>query len=272
MGDRIGFIGAGNMGSALIKGVLKSGRYNPENVYIYDTDSDKQKSICNETGASKASSAADLVDICGIVVLAVKPNMVKNALEGTGSCFSEDKLLVSIAAGISIKTLFDIVGSKAKIIRTMPNTPTLVGEGMTIISPSENVSDEEVQEIKGLFECVGRTEQLPEELMSAVTSLSGSSPAYVFILLEAMADAAVRFGIKRDAAYRIGAQAVLGSAKLALETGKHPGVLKDQVCSPGGTTIEAVAVLEEKGFRDAVIEAMKSCYDKAQKMEAGSLS
>ncbi|HPD01708.1 MAG TPA: pyrroline-5-carboxylate reductase, partial [Acetivibrio sp.] len=174
----------------------------------------------------------------------------------------DKKILVSVAVGIPIKFYQGIVGADKRIVRTMPNTPALVGEGMTLMC-WENVSDDEGKTVREIFECFGKVEYLDEKLMSEVTALTSSSPAYVFMFIEAMADAAVLSGIPRNLAYKLAAQAVLGSAKMVLETGKHPGELKDMVCSPAGTTIEAVSSLEKNRFRYAVIEAMNECTRKA---------
>ena len=178
----------------------------------------------------------------------------------------ERKIIVSIAPGKTLDWLFGQFGKKVKLVRCMPNTPALVGEGMTGVCSNEAVTEGELEMVLRILESCGRAEVLPERLMDAVVSVSGSSPAYVFLFIEAMADAAVADGMPRAQAYRFAAQAVLGSAKLVLETGKHPGELKDMVCSPGGTTIEAVRVLEEKGMRSAVMEAMKACTAKGRQM------
>ncbi len=157
-------------------------------------------------------------------------------------------------------------GKRIKIVRVMPNTPALVGEGMAAICPNDLVSKEETEEVISIFESFGKAEIVEEKLMDSVTAVSGSSPAYVYMFIEAMADAAVLEGMPRDKAYKFAAQAVLGSAKMVLETGMHPGALKDMVCSPGGTTIKAVATLEKHGFRNAIIEAMRDCAIKSKEM------
>lgn len=174
--------------------------------------------------------------------------------------------MVSIAAGKSIDALSNAFGKEVKLIRIMPNTPALVGEGMSAISANEKVTEAEKEKVIEIFNSFGKCEEVSESLMDTVTAVSGSSPAYVFMFIEAMADAAVVGGMPRDKAYIFAAQAVLGSAKMVLDTKKHPGVLKDMVCSPAGTTIEAVSVLEEKGMRDAVISAMKVCMEKSKEM------
>ena len=178
----------------------------------------------------------------------------------------EDQIIITIAPGKTLAWLKEQFGKNVKIVRTMPNTPALVGAGMTAACPNEYMTKEEIAYVLTLLESFGRVEIIPERLMDTVVSVSGSSPAYVFMFIEAMADAAVSGGMPRAQAYQFAAQAVLGSAKMVLETGKHPGELKDMVCSPAGTTIEAVRVLEEKGFRSSVIEAMKTCEEISKSM------
>lgn len=265
---KVGFIGAGNMGSAILKGIVASGMVGADKVFVYDIDTAKVEVLKKETGVNAAVDSREVVEQSDLVILAVKPNMVVPVLEGCREKFAGGKILVSIAVGIPIEVYSSVVGQEAKIVRAMPNTPALVGEGMTVVSFSNNISPEEKSAVLGLFQCVGKVEVLEERLMNEVTALTGSSPAYVFMFVEAMADAAVQSGIPRSLAYRLGAQAVLGSARMVLETGKHPGELKDQVCSPGGTTIEAVSMLEKLGFRFAVMDAMKECTRKAREMSS----
>ncbi|MBM6838398.1 pyrroline-5-carboxylate reductase, partial [Clostridium saudiense] len=186
-------------------------------------------------------------------------NEIKNSVK-------EDVIIVTIAAGKSIESTEKSFGKELKVIRTMPNTPALVGEGMTAVCPNKLITDEDLAEVSKLLSSFSKIEVVSESLIDAVTSVSGSSPAYVYMFIEAMADAAVLQGMPRDKAYKFAAQTVLGSAKMVLETGIHPGALKDMVCSPGGTTIEAVAELEGKGFRSAIISAMNKCYKKSQEM------
>lgn len=266
MDVKLGFIGAGNMGSAMIKSIVKSGTLAADKIYIFDIDSEKLNTLKEETGINISKSGKEIVENTDVIILAVKPNMVKVVMESFKNSFDLNKIFVSIAVGIPLKFYKDILGSDKKIIRSMPNTPALVGEGMTLISYDENVVEGDVRIVRELFECLGKVEKLDEKLMSEVTALTGSSPAYVFMFIEAMADAAVLSGIPRNIAYKLASQAVLGSAKMVLETGMHPGELKDQVCSPAGTTIEAVASLEKNGFRYAVIEAMNECTKRAREI------
>jgi len=275
MSYKVGFIGTGNMGGALLRSIV---RYNKEalknspdgrelfSVSAFDINSELLKRLAEETGIIEETSAKNLAKNCDIIVLAVKPQYCDNVLKEIKPAITEKKIIVSIIVGLSTQYFKSVLGSHARVVRTMPNTPALVGEGMTLISWDDSVNDEERKAIIKLFNCSGRVEELEESLMSEVTALTSSSPAYVFILIEAMADAAVKSGIQRKLAYRLAAQAVLGSAKMVLETGKHPAELKDMVCSPAGTTIEAVAALEEEGFRNAIIKAMDQCTKKAREI------
>jgi pyrroline-5-carboxylate reductase len=201
-----------------------------------------------------------------ILVLAVKPNMYSSVIEEIKSVVKEDVVIVTIAAGISISFIEKAFGRKIKVVRTMPNTPALVGEGVSAICHNDKITNEEQDEIVCIFKSFGTAELIDEKLMDAVPAVSGSSPAYVYMFIEALADGAVRDGIPRDKAYKMAAQAVLGAAKMVLETDVHPGKLKDNVCSPGGTTIEAVYTLEKNNFRGTVMEAMKACTDKTKEM------
>jgi pyrroline-5-carboxylate reductase len=266
MDKRIGFIGAGNMGAALLRGVAGSGLVSPDKIKIFDVDREKTSKLKKETGINVSTGNNELVENSDIIILAVKPNYVKSVLEECRNSFSSDKILVSIAVGVSLQTLHDIMGESVKIVRTMPNIPVVVGEGMTLISFDRNIEEKEKSQVKKIFECSGKAEELEEKLMSEVTALTGSSPAYVFMFIEAMADAAVLSGIPRGIAYKLASQAVLGSAKMVMESGKHPGELKDQVCSPAGTTIEALVALEKNGFRYAVMDAMNECTKKAREI------
>lgn len=265
---KIGFIGTGNMGEALIKGFISSGFVCKEDIIAFDNDYGRLSAIKDAFGLTVAKDAGSVVDGSDVIILAVKPDIVENVLEECGGNFnnaSELKILVSIAVGIPISFYKRRIGDKVRIVRTMPNTPALIGKGTTLLCFDETFGQDsrEKQYILSLFGCVGLAEELDEKLMGQVTALTGSSPAYVFVMIEAMADAAVRAGIKRDVAYRLAASTIIGSAAMLLQTGKHPGELKDAVCSPAGTTIEAIASLERNGFRSALIEAMKVCSEKA---------
>ena len=266
MNKVVGFIGAGNMGQAIVGGIIKSGLITSNNIimsdlYVPSLDSAKEKYKIQVTTNNK-----EVATKSNILILAVKPNLYDTVIDEIKDIVKEDVLIVTIAAGMSIESTEKSFVRNLKIIRTMPNTPALVGEGMTAICSNKLVTKEEVNEIATLLSSFGEVEVVSEKLIDAVTSVSGSSPAYVYMFIEAMADGAVLQGMPRDKAYKFAAQTVLGSAKMVLETGLHPGVLKDMVCSPGGTTIEAVAELEARGLRSSVISAMNKCYEKSQKM------
>jgi len=261
----IGFIGTGKMGSAIARGIALSGKIAPEKVRVYDVDSQKTKALQDELNVSVEKSIEDLIKNSDIIVLAVVPSIVKSVLEPHKGLFNNNKILVSIAAGVPIKVFKTLLGDKAKIVRTMPNRPALIGKGITLISfESGTISEEEYNTIKCLFESVGKVELMNENLMDEVIALTSSSPAYVFMLIEAMANAAVLRGIPSNMAYKLAAYAVSGSAQMVLETGKHPAELKDEICTPAGTTIEAVKTLEKHNFRYAIIEAMEECTKKAK--------
>ena len=263
---KIGLIGTGNMGSALIKGMLNKGVAVSGNLLAYDVDANKLAVFCKSNGVQAAKDNADLVDSSDIIILAVKPDSASAALHSAASAFTNDKLLISIVLGLSLGRLGELTGGRARCIRCMPNTPALVNEGMSCVAMGDNTTAGDRYLAAALFGAVGKTEFLEERDLEKITSLTGSSPAYVFVMIEAMADAAVLGGLPRATAYRLASQAVLGSAKLVLETGMHPGALKDMVCSPAGSTIEAIRVLESKGFRSALIEAMRACDTRAHEI------
>lgn len=261
---KIGFIGCGNMAKAMIHGMLESKKVQPEDM-IASAKSDRTRDqIREQLGIRAARTNTEVLEFADLVFLAVKPQYLEEVLAEVRPAVRASQVFVSIAPGKTLEWLAEHLGEETKRIRTMPNTPAMVGAGMTGLCASATVTLEEVGLVCELCNTFGRTEVVPESLMDVVVGVSGSSPAYVFLFLEAMADAAVADGMPRAQAYEFAAQAVLGSAKLMLETGKHPGELKDMVCSPAGTTIEAVRVLEEKGFRSAVIEAQKACVKKAR--------
>lgn len=262
---KIAFIGAGNMAQAMIGGIVKNGMMKPEEIIATAATQKTIDKVAKEYGVTvtldncKAAKA-------DIVVLAVKPVYYETIIQEIKNTVTPEQIIITIAAGRSLEWVSAQFGKQRKIIRTMPNTPALVGEGVTAVCPNENISDEELEYVCRILSCFGRAEIISERLMDAVIAVSGSSPAYIFILIEAMADAAVAEGMPREQAYQFAAQSVLGSAKMVLETGKHPGELKDMVCSPKGTTIEAVRILEEKGLRSAVFEAAKACIIKAREV------
>ena len=262
----IGVIGLGNMAQAIIGGILNRGLAGEGSIIGYDRSPAAMSRAGEKYGIAIGDSNPDVAERADVLILAVKPQVIGSVIEEIATSVSPDTIVISIAPGKSISWITEKFGRQVRLIRCMPNTPALVGEGMTGFCVSGNVTEEDKEKAKSILEAFGRAEEVPEELMAAVTSVSGSSPAYVFILIEAMADQAVADGMPRAQAYEFAAQAVLGSAKMVLETGRHPGERKDMVCSPAGTTIDAVKILEKNGFRAAVEEAMAACTEKAGKL------
>lgn len=263
---KIGFIGTGNMASAIMGGIIKKQLIPAEEMIGADLSAPGRERAKSQFGIHVTGSNQEVVEKAEVIVLSVKPQFYADVIHEIRDGIRDNQIVITIAPGKTLTWLKEQFGKDVKIVRTMPNTPALVGEGMTAACPNEHMTEEETAYVRTLLESFSRVEIVPEHLMDAVVSVSGSSPAYVFMLIEAMADAAVSGGMPRPQAYQFAAQAVLGSAKMVLETGKHPGELKDMVCSPAGTTIEAVRVLEERGFRSAVFEAMKVCEEMSKGM------
>ena len=264
--SNIGFIGAGNMGYAMLKGALSS--ISPENVGVTDRSFDKAESIAQETGVRHFESNADCVKNCKYVVFSIKPQVYENVVDEIRKFVDDSKIIISLAPNVSIEMLNGMFGKNVRVVRLMPNTPALVGEGMTGYCYDDALFNEEEKTfLADLFNSFGKAVKVSEKIMSAVVCASGSSPAYVFMFIEALADSVVKYGMSRDDAYTFVAQTVLGSAKMVLESGEHPGVLKDKVCSPGGTTIRAVEKLEECGLRNALFKATEACYNKCENKE-----
>ena len=264
---KIGFIGLGNMATAMIGGILQKGMAQPQDIIgSAKTESTKEK-VKTQFHIEIAANNRETAEKADILFLAVKPIFLGDVISEIRDAVRKETLIVSIAAGRDMKFLQESFGrTDCKIIRCMPNTPALVLEGCTGVCAGENVTEEELNQVLSLLQSFGVASVVPERLMDVVVGVSGSSPAYVFMFIEAMADEAVAAGMPRKQAYEFAAQSVLGSAKMVLETGKHPGELKDMVCSPGGTTIQAVKVLEEKGLRAAVMDAMEACIEKSRNM------
>ncbi len=260
---KIGFIGMGNMGYAMLKGVLNVVK-NTEVVFS-DVSKERCVKVSEETGVLSVDSNAECANNAKYLILAVKPQYYPAVLKNIENVVRPDHVIISIAPGITIDYLKNILGIDKRIVRAMPNTPALIGCGMTGICYEEQEFDfNELEMIRNIFSSFGRYKRVEERLMSAVTCVSGSSPAYVYMFIEALADSAVKYGIPRDMAYEMAAQTVMGAAKMVLETKEHPARLKDNVCSPAGTTIAGVSALEEYGFRNAVIKASDECYQKAE--------
>lgn len=261
----IGFIGMGNMGSAILKGALKM--FQPDELLFTAHSEETKRRVYHETGVPYALSNAECANACKYLILAVKPQNYDAVLKQIQYVTTPEHVIISLAPGITIASLQEKMGLDRRIVRAMPNTPASLGAGMTGLAyREEDFSKEEIAVINKLFGAIGRFEKVEERLMNAVVCASGSSPAFVYMFIEALADGVVQCGMPRAQAYEFAAQAVAGAAKMVLETGMHPGMLKDQVCSPGGTTIAGVAALEEAGFRSAVMKACGACFEKAEKM------
>lgn len=262
---RIGIIGIGNMGEAILRGALRGGVVLPAEVSAFDLNREKLKALQTELGIMACNSAMELIQGSDIILLAVKPHICPSVLAENASAL-QNKALISIAAGWSQQRLANALPKSVRILRVMPNTPALVGRGMSVLESGSTLRKEESAFAIRLFSSIGRVTEVESRLMDAVTAVSGSGPAYVYLFIEALADGGVREGLPRALAYELAAQTVLGSAQMVLETGEHPGKLKDNVCSPGGTTIEAVAALENSGLRASVLSAVKACADKSALM------
>ena len=263
---KLGFIGTGNMASAIMGGIIKNNVIPAEEIIGADLFAPGRERVQKEYGINVTADNKEVAQKAETIILSVKPQFYESVIADIKDVVTDKQIIITIAPGKTLAWLAEQFGKDVKIVRTMPNTPAMVGEGMTAATPNEHVTKEELDYACKILSAFGKVEVVAEHMMDAVVAVSGSSPAYVFMFIEAMADAAVAGGMPRSQAYTFAAQAVLGSAKMVLETGKHPGELKDMVCSPAGTTIQAVRVLEEKGMRSSVFEAMMKCLDISRKM------
>lgn len=263
----IGFLGCGSMAECIMAGILKSGAVTPDKIFVCNRTPATMERL-KETYNVNTATASELAKACDIVILGVKPYGVTAMLDVIRNDMAPSTLLVSVAAGVKLEVMARHLNEGAKIVRAMPNIPSFVGCGMTSITPNARVTTDETELVVRLFECVGKASIVDEGAIHGVIGVAGSSPAYVFMFIEALSDGAVQGGLPRSQAYELAAQAVIGAARMVQETGKTPGALKDMVCSPGGTTIEAVRYLEKGGMRSSVIEAMVQCMSKSRDMEA----
>jgi pyrroline-5-carboxylate reductase len=254
---KIGFIGAGKMAGAIIKGLCESGFCKKENITASEITEEIAKTASQNLGIDVITDNIELVKNSDIIILCVKPHFVKNVLEESKSVLNPDKLVISIAAGISIETMQNSAGSEIPIIRTMPNTPVLVNEGMTVVCGNDKVTKEQMNYVIDLFSSVGRCLEVSEKMINFVTGISGSGPAFIYLIIEAMADGGVKLGIPKETALELAAQTALGAAKMVLETRKHPSVLKDEVTTPGGCTAVGLSVLEDHNVRSSMIKTVQ---------------
>ena len=264
----VGFIGAGQMATALAKGFVAAGTLPPQAIVACDVVPSSAKRFEEQTGARLGASSREVAEQSSIVFLAVKPQQMNQAMADLRAVLRPDHLIVSIAAGVSLKTMTAGLGETARLIRVMPNTPCLVGCGASAFSRGSKATDEDAAVVHRLLSNVGIASEVPEKLLDAVTGLSGSGPAYVYQIIEALSDGGVRMGLPRDTATNLAAQTVLGAAQMVLSTRQHPGSLKDAVTSPGGTTIAGLHELERGGLRGILMNAVEAATLRARELDA----
>lgn len=264
--QNIGFIGAGKMGSALMQGIIKAGIVKPENIGASDVYEPFLEELKAKLGIRISTDNAVIVRESDILILAVKPQTLGSVLANLKNDITSEKLLISIAAGMPLSTYEDALLEGTRVVRVMPNIAATVSEAASGISPGRNATPEDLKVVLAIFSAVGTAVQVPESLMDAVTGFSGSGPAFIFPVIEAMADGAVFEGMDRKSALTLAAQTVLGAAKMVLETGMHPGELKDMVTSPAGTTIQGIHALEEAGIRAAFMNAVIKASERSKEL------
>ncbi len=268
---KLALVGAGNMGSAMLGGALRGGFCQKEEVIVCEKSPEGQRRISEEYGVAVTDSVEESAKDAEMILLAVKPHQLDDVLPGVREVLSPEQIVICCAAGRTIESIeaslisVAVVG-KLKVVRIMPNTPAKVSEGMCALSLNANIDEADKEKVLSLFRSFGRAEIIPESQMDIATGVSGSSPAFIYMLIEAMADAAVAEGMKRDQAYVFVSQAVLGAAKMVLETGEHPGALKDAVTSPGGTTIAGVYILEQEGLRGTIMDAVRASIQRSREL------
>jgi pyrroline-5-carboxylate reductase len=262
---RIGFLGIGNMGTALIDGLIASGKAVPNTISAYDVDAAKLERLAKRTGIEPSDSMEDLAGTSSALFLCVKPQVLSKILPHISSCITNQSLVISIAAGISSDFIFSWTGRTLRLIRAMPNAAALIGESATALCKAGNASDEDLKLVEDLFESIGKVVLIEEKMMNVVTGLSGSGPAYIYVLLEAMTDAGVRMGLDRNTARLLSIQTVFGAAKSAM-TGEAFSDLKDRVTSPGGTTAAGLHVLEKEGFRGIMYDVIQAATLRAEEL------
>ena len=266
----IAFIGAGNMAEALIRGLVRAQVVPATNIIASAPRADRRAHLAATYGIATEADNIAAASRADIVVSSVKPQIIRKVAEQIGSKLRADAFVISVAAGIDTDHLEQYLGTERRVVRSMPNTPALVQAGATAISRGRYTTDADMQEASLIFDAVGMTVSLDESQLDAVTGLSGSGPAYIFLILEALADAGVKVGLSRRDAQRLAAQTVMGSAKMLLDTDEHPGKLKDMVTSPGGTAIAGLHTLEQGGLRTTLINAVETATNRARELGRGS--
>jgi pyrroline-5-carboxylate reductase len=265
----IGFIGAGNMAEALIRGLVRGGHVPASSVVASAPRKERLDELKRVYAIDVTTVNREVVQRCGVVVLSVKPQIMDKVLREVGDLIKPGTLVISIAAGVDTETIEESLAEGARVVRAMPNTPAQVGAGATAISAGKHASEADMATARAMFDAVGITVELDESQLDAVTGLSGSGPAYIFLILEALADAGVKVGLARRNAQRLAAQTLMGSAKMLLETDEHPGKLKDMVTSPGGTAIAGLHTLEQGGLRTTLINAVETATKRARELGRG---
>ncbi|MFX1337096.1 MAG: pyrroline-5-carboxylate reductase [Promethearchaeota archaeon] len=262
--NELGIIGTGTMGSALLRTIIKNNVMDKDKIIVYDKDNSITEKILKDLQVKIAQNNSHLAQTSNYILLAVKPQVVNIVLEEIGPHITTEQTIVSIAAGVAIKHIEKYINNDVGIIRIMTNTPLMVGAGASAITHNKKINESSIDFIKKIFNSGGLVVELDEEHLDSVTGLSGSGPAYFFVIIEALADGGVKMGLSRKVAIELAAQTALGAAKLVLETGKHPGELKDMVCSPGGTTITALHELERAKLRATLMRAVEVATEKSR--------
>jgi pyrroline-5-carboxylate reductase len=264
----LAILGTGMMGGALARGLVRSGALPPGSVRLFDIEAARAEQVANDLGAGARTcqSPREAVEQSSAVLVAVKPAIVPDLLTSISPAVTQDRLVISIAAGIRLSKIEALLSPDAPVVRAMPNTPCLIGAGATALCRGTFAGDAHLQTAHSLFAAVGQSVEVDERLMDAVTGLSGSGPAYVYLMIEALADGGVKAGLPRDTARLLAAQTVLGAAEMALKSGEHPAQLKDNVTTPGGTTIAGLAVLERAGLRSALIDAVQAAAERSKEL------
>ena len=266
--DKLGFIGVGNMGEALLRGILGSELMSPGNILASDVNSEKLNSLSGELGITAVESNCELVKSSDIILLAVKPDVIKTVLSEVSSDLNQPKWCISIAAGVSTAVIEGVLQTGSPVVRVMPNTPAMVYEGMSAICPGRYAREEHIQKTRQIFQAVGKVIVIQEKLMDTATALSGSGPAFVFLIIESLTDAAVQLGLSRADAAIMAAQTVLGASKMAIDTEEHPAILKSKVTSPGGTTAAGLYELERRAMRAAIMDAVAAAAMRSEQISS----
>jgi pyrroline-5-carboxylate reductase len=268
--EKVGVIGVGKMGEALVSGLLRSSKYSSNDIYVYDVISERLSYMQSKYGVQIFNSIADVASTADIITLVVKPQDLLSVIQVLNKISLKGKIILSLAAGINTNYLSKNIQKETEIVRCMPNLACSVGEGMICVTRASNTSQTSLDRVTSLLSLTGHVVQLDEKYLDAATGLSGSGPAYVYTFIEALADAGVRLGLKRDLAFTLAAQTTLGAGKLVIETGEHPAKLKDMVVTPGGTTIEGLVELDKGKLRATIIEAVSKAAERSRQLQAAA--